>query len=114
MSFVMTARSNSGQNVRHRCSTRAVLPEPTGPPTPSVNALRLGPAYGPGDPGAGPWSWWRRTKRSRPGSRPEKSGVKPALGMAVLLVGRAEAPGGFQLARRQVRGQRAQLPVESG
>ena len=46
----MTARLTFGQSARQRASTRAVLPEPTGPATPSVKTWREGPAYraGPG------------------------------------------------------------------
>ena len=40
MSLVMTARLISGQRSRQSRSTRAVLPEPTGPATPRVKTLR--------------------------------------------------------------------------
>src|SRR4051794_21587171 len=38
MSFVTTARSRRARRLRHRDSTSAVLPDPTGPPTPTLSA----------------------------------------------------------------------------
>ena len=90
-----------GQSARQRASTRAVLPEPTGPATPIVYTRRDGPAYGPA--GAAhvivvvfvvlvtdtTEATRRRADRLRQGSGSEHPGIKSSLLIAEDLVGGA-------------------------
>src|SRR4051794_34311635 len=52
MSFVTTASASRSASARHSAATRAVLPDPTGPPTPIRSARRAPPVTA----AAGAWS----------------------------------------------------------
>src|SRR5947209_993575 len=121
MSLVITARSRAGQNSRHRLSTRAVFPEPTGPPTPSVSTRRRGPWYVAAPPPApiSPCSWCASPpaqgslRRRRP-SGAEDSRVKSSLSIAGHLVGGTERARCVQLHARRLPGQPMQFVLGAG
>src|SRR5579875_1399327 len=94
MSLVTTPTVNSPDSVRHRAATRAVLPLPTGPPTP----MRVTRPWGSASPSDAEWSLWAGGRSAALSSGRKESYLRDGVDVGEQVERRCAVGGKFRSA----------------